>query len=228
VFTRSETLRGARTSAVSRSLKTRFRYAKKLANLGLTKEWIDLAKAVLASPVMSGTAAFFLVSAVQALTTQLSTATAAAPSSSSTSQANTALTQAQTNPTVKVVESYFNQFLNLLPGGLGSLFSSGLQLGGISPSSLGITGSAAGTVQSTASGFLSLLGAGGSLDYFALKIAIIVYIASGGNLAGLLSSAGTSFSGVLGGLTGGLTSMLGGTAGTAAAGAAEALPIFGF
>lgn len=134
-----------------------------------TAQLLGLLEKMIQSPVLAGVLAYGLVSAGEKIAAYLPRSTAA---TSKTSQVNTALTQAQSNPVVSAVESYANEFFKLLPGGLGQLFGATLSSQGINPSSLGLSSIS-------------------TSEFSALKLAIIAYIASGGNLAGLLSSIGS-------------------------------------
>jgi hypothetical protein len=154
-FTAEESHRGASASVQVRKADVKLGKAKLSMQERLA--WLELAKAAIAQPVISGSLAYFAVGAVEGIiNTAKNATTTPAPQQS-----------------------------------LGSLLSS--LLSGWNPIS-GIAGPGS-DLNNIVTGDLGTLLAAADLE--ALKVAIILYIATGGNLVGLLQSSGGAFSGLM-------------------------------
>lgn len=153
------------TEAAVRSVKNRntsLKLGRKALRLEEKKQWLQLLQNALASPVLSGVAAYFIVDIVEKAVVALST-----PSSTTT----------QKTPQQQALSSFWGNFQKVFGTEMNVFFNQ-----------FGLGAIASGTTNSLFAG---------TLDYTALKAVILVYIASGGNLAGLLSSGGNIISNLL-------------------------------
>jgi hypothetical protein len=182
VFTRADTLLGAATSRAKRSYKEKLNYAKKLQKLALDEKWFDLARGVLASPVAAGTVSYLAVLAIE----QISKKIAAAEMTLATPPGSPPATPPAPPSILQSLEKDLSGLLTGAITGTGSVVSS------ISGTSQAILGALSGPM----GGLLQIALSGTATDLTALKIAILLYIASGGNLAGLLSSSSSAFSSI--------------------------------
>lgn len=156
-------LGGDKAQRASRRERRRMRKLKdRIVTVMEQKNIVELAKTAMQSPVLAGTGAFLIVSAVQSAVT--ASQAAGQPAHSGT----------PSNP--------LSVFLSVFEGGLSN--------------ALGPLGGLINTGVNVATGSGNLQGILSNLDFDALKLCILIYIASGGNLAGLLQSS----SGLLGGL----------------------------
>lgn len=183
-FTREETLLGVATSRLRRSAKEKLKFAKKMAKLTEHEKWIPLAQTALSSPVIAGTAAFFLVSAVEKL--QSSIQSAQQTTSTPPNPANQPVGYGTPIQPLVQLENFFASITFGLVKPIGT--PNQVKMGAAGAIETGLQNN---PINALAAFF------GGNFDYTALKAAILLYIASGGNLAGLLSSTGGILSSLL-------------------------------
>lgn len=158
--------------------------AKKLKKLGSQEHWFDLAKTALTSPVIAGVASYGAVMAAEQLSNLIFqfplTSSAPAMPKTETAQA-------------KSTQNILNILAQSLPPGLGDIFAFGSQ------QTFKLIYGQPGQISGQLGEFVKT--AGGinpfNLDFVALKAVILLYIASGGNLAGLLTSGGGLISSLL-------------------------------
>jgi hypothetical protein len=204
-LTREHQLAGAHASKLAR--RTELRLRKKALAIEERAELFSLVKSAMQSPVMAGVAAYFIVDAVQSASASY---LASQQSGFGTGPNATGQAGALSSQIAALSASVGTPNAGNVPGTPGNVLSgflsffSGLQKMNAQVES-NVAGAVSGAAGSTLSAIESAAGALGGLltgDFDALKLAIILYVASGGNLAGLLTSAGGLLSGIVkGGLT---------------------------
>jgi hypothetical protein len=204
ILTPGDGVKGSRAARLARRAELRLR--KKALKVAADAQTAGLIKTALQSPVISGTVAYLGVSAIQSLITAYVAEKASSATSSGPGPHGGNITgQGGLGGTMPAAQSLppAQEFLVTFLGLLGPV-SPLLSLLGVNP-----IGAAQGNaVQAAAQNSgLTLSALMGNADFTALKVSILLYIASGGNLAGLLTS------------TGGLISSLVSSAGLAEAGA---------
>lgn len=190
-WTRAEANRMSKASVKVR--RAQLRLQKKALSIEEKRGMIELTKTALQSPVLAGTAAFLTVHWLEGA----SHAAAAAAAATGSPVGNTADQRAAGQPPsgMSFLQAAGGDWLKALgaffAAGKGSTFVLGAAPGTPAGNLLGGAANAAGG---------TLFDLFKNLDYAALKTVILLYIASGGNLAGLLQSSGGVVEGLIKGL----------------------------